>query len=535
MTENQSKTSVSLLLDVWREACRHTDIGEAVAQSAPTLFRRLPVDLVLVRRFQIASRLVETVATGVCRPGTDKPVEPRMELPVGAFERLLLWSRQGDVAHARDAKELDLPPGTVPQGVRGEVMVGPLNSADGPVGLVIFVTHEPRRFTDRHRELLKELLEPFTVWVENDHRQRELSALREAAEADNRLLLSRLGRHDISDTIIGVEAGLKDVMERVEQVARTDVPLLILGETGSGKEVVARSIHQRSRRSTGPFLRVNCGAIPSELIDSELFGHERGSFTGATGLRKGWFERADGGTLLLDECGELTLPAQVRLLRILQDGTFQRVGGESQITVDVRIVAATHRNLQAMVREATFREDLWYRLSVFPIRLPPLRDRLEDIPAMDRHFASRASQRLGFPGLPLSADDLHALVGYPWPGNVRELAAVMERAVILGEGKKLAVAQALGIAPQTGFPIPETIRPAAATPVVAAQNLPELAASLDDAIKEHIESALRKTLGRIEGPFGAAQLLQINPHTLRGRMRSLAIDWRKYRPPRPSR
>ena len=233
--------------------------------------------------------------------------------------------------------------------------------------------------------------------MENDRRLRELTALREKVEADNRSLLTKLGRNDLSDAIVGVESGLRAVMDRVSLVARADIPVFILGETGSGKEVVARAIHKQSRRENGPFMRVNCGAIPPELVDSELFGHERGSFTGATALRKGWFERADRGTLFLDECGELPPAAQVRLLRILQDGTFERVGGEKQIHVDVRVVAATHRNLQAMVGEGTFREDLWYRLAVFPIHLPPLRDRPEDIPALAAHFALRAAKRFGLP------------------------------------------------------------------------------------------------------------------------------------------
>src|SRR5262249_330570 len=198
-----------------------------------------------------------------------------------------------------------------------------------------------------------------------DRRLHELARLREAAEADRRALLSRLQRQDVSDAIIGAESGLRTVMERIEQVARTDAPVLILGETGSGKEVAARAIHTRSRRADGPFLRVNCGAIPTDLVDSELFGHERGSFTGAVSSRKGWFERADGGTLCLDEVGELPAAAQVRLLRVLQDGTFQRVGGQQVLTVDVRIVAATHRDLRAHVRAGSFREDLWYRISVF--------------------------------------------------------------------------------------------------------------------------------------------------------------------------
>ncbi len=215
-------------------------------------------------------------------------------------------------------------------------------------------------------------------------------------------------------------------MERANLVSRADIPVLILGETGSGKEVVARAIHKQSGRVNKPFLRVNCGAIPPELVDSELFGHEPGSFTGATALRKGWFERADQGTLFLDECGELPLAAQVRLLRILQDGTYERVGGEKQLHVDVRVVAATHRNLQAMVGEGTFREDLWYRLAVFPIKLPPLRDRLEDIPALAAHFAQRASKRFGLPPRAPTPNDVNLLAAYPWPGNVRELASVME-------------------------------------------------------------------------------------------------------------
>ena len=228
-------------------------------------------------------------------------------------------------------------------------------------------------------------------------------------------------------------------MEQIDLVARSQAPVLILGETGSGKEVVARAIHSRSARANKPFLRLNCGAVPPELIDSELFGHERGSFTGATGVRKGWFERADSGTLFLDECGELPPAVQVRLLRILQDGTFERVGAEKHLTVDVRIIAATHRDLHEMVAQGSFREDLWYRIAVFPIRLPPLRERLTDIPALAAHFALRAAKRLGTMPLVPSPADIQLLLGYAWPGNARELAAVIERAAILGEGKRLEI------------------------------------------------------------------------------------------------
>ena len=326
------------------------------------------------------------------------------------------------------------------------------------------------------------------------------------------------------ETIVGIEGGLRPVMERVERVARLDVPVLILGETGSGKEVVARAIHARSRRAVGPFQRVNCGAIPAGLIDSELFGHERGSFTGAVTDRKGWFERADGGTLFLDEIGELPLDAQVRLLRVLQDGILERVGGHRPLAVDVRIVAATHRDLHAMIAQQRFREDLWYRIAVFPIHLAPVRDRVEDIPALATHFALRAATRFGTPPLVPTSADLDLLVRYPWPGNVREVAAVMERAVILSDGHRLEVARALGPLPPPSAP-PSRERAGRVAPARRAP--PPL--RLDAAMAGHIEAALARTHGRIEGEHGAALLLGINPHTLRARMRKLGVDWRRYR------
>jgi len=247
---------------------------------------------------------------------------------------------------------------------------------------------------------------------------------------------------DEVDAVIGADAGLREVMRHVDQVAPTDAPVLLLGETGSGKDVVARSIHKRSARAAGPILRVNCGAIAPELIDSELFGHERGSFTGAATQRRGWFERASGGTLFLDEIGELTLAAQVRLLRVLQDGTFERVGGGEELRADVRVIAATHRDLGAMVRAGRFREDLWYRINVYAIKLPPLRQRRADLPALAAHFAERAGLRLGTQQLAVRAEDLALLQAYDWPGNVRELAAVIDRAAILGGGVRLEIRSA---------------------------------------------------------------------------------------------
>jgi transcriptional regulator with GAF, ATPase, and Fis domain len=424
-------------------------------------------------------------------------------------------------------------------------MIGPLRGQDGPAGLLLVIAQEGRSFEAAHVPFVTALLEPISVALENDRRVHELAQLREAAEADRRALLTKLGRDELAAPIVGSETGLRSVMERVVKVAPSDVPVLLFGETGTGKEVIARAVHMQSRRAGGPFLRVNCGAIPPELIDSQLFGHEKGSFTGATDTRKGWFGRADGGTLFLDEIGDLPLAAQVRLLRVLQDGTLERVGGERALHVDVRVIGATHRDLAAMVRAGVFREDLWYRLAVFPISIPPLRERREDIPTLARHFAEKAATRFGLPLAMPTADDLSLLMSYPWPGNVRELAAVIDRAALLGNGHRLDVPTALGRGFGTAI-LPDepsvSSQPAvgtngsAAYPSVELPGVPRGAAaaefaaeSLDHAMIAHIEAALRMCHGRVEGPFGAAARLRINPHTLRSRMRRLGIDWRAFR------
>ena len=322
------------------------------------------------------------------------------------------------------------------------------------------------------------------------------------------------------ERLIGGDTGLAAVMARARLVSRSGAPVLLFGETGTGKEIIARAIHEHSPFRRGPFRRVNCGAISPELIDSELFGHEPGAFTGAVSRRKGWFEQADGGTLFLDEVGELPPAAQVRLLRVVQDGEVVRVGGERPVHVNVRIVAATHRDLPAMVEARTFREDLYYRLSVFPIVIPPLRDRPNDIRAFAEYFAERAAGRFGLKPMPISEEDVHVLAAYRWPGNVREMAAVMDRAVLIGQGRMLNVAAALG---QTGPPS------VAQLPRSEERGPQRSIEPLDTIIRRHIEAALRETHGRVEGPHGAARLLRINPHTLRARMRKLKIHWQGFR------
>jgi transcriptional regulator with GAF, ATPase, and Fis domain len=518
-----------LLLDIWREVGRHIEIGEAVARCTPLLARRVPIEQVCVRRLYLAQASVETVASARAGDEEGGSTHARESLAPAALQELGAFCRRNRPLRGGAAHFARRFPGALPDGLEGDVLLCPLLREEEPAGLLILVARAGRHFEREHDEVASALAEPFAVALGNDQRIAELESLRRAAEADKRSLLTRLGREDLSESIVGADGGLRASMERIELVAPSDVPVLLLGETGSGKEVAARAIHTRSPRSAGPFMRVNCGAIPAGLIDSELFGHERGSFTGASAQRKGWFERADRGTLFLDEIGELPLAAQVRLLRILQDGSFERVGGTRPLHADVRIVAATHRDLHAMVSEGRFREDLWYRLAVFVIHLPPLRERPEDISALATHFALRAATRFGLPALTPTRDDVSLLAAYSWPGNIRELGAVMDRAVLLGQGRALEVAKALG-----ANAVPGPVRPPVAAAVESASPAaPDTASDsperLDEAMVRHIEAALARTFGRIEGPFGAARALDINPHTLRARMRKLGIDWRRFR------
>jgi len=528
-----------VLLDVWREACRHIDISESAATLAALLARQLPLAGLIVRRLDQATQTVTTIASGT-PDGLSLSAHSRTVVPANRWARLQSWVSRGAIVRSDDARrpgDLSL---LVPTEQAGAVLVGPLAGPDEHYGALVVVAPPDMTYRQLHEDMFLALLEPFAVALENDRRLHELTALRAAAEADRRSLLTRLGRADIQDAVVGAETGLKTVLARVQLVAASDVPVLILGETGTGKEVIARAIHARSTRAAGPFIRVNCGAIPPELVDSQLFGHERGSFTGATETRQGWFERADGGTLFLDETGELPLPAQVRLLRVLQDGFIERVGGQQPLRVDVRMVAATHRDLALMVKARTFREDLWYRINVFPLQLPPLRERPQDIPALAQHFAHRAATRFGLAYVEPADADLKLLLEYAWPGNIRELGAVIDRAAILGEGQRLAVATALGFMPghtlesaAGGASLDEKLRsakPAAdrlepGAPVAAGEPV----ASLDLAMRQHMERALVASRGRIEGPQGAAAILKINPHTLRARMRKLGVRWSEYR------
>jgi len=307
----------------------------------------------------------------------------------------------------------------------------------------------------------------------------------------------------------------------VKQVAETNSTVLLLGETGTGKEVIARTIHKSSGRSERPLIKVNCAAIPVHLIESEFFGHEAGAFTGATKKRDGRFTLADGGTIFLDEVGELSQELQAKLLRVLQEGEFEPVGSSSTKKVDVRVLAATNRDLKKCVEKSEFREDLYYRLNVFPIMIPPLRERGDDIPLFASAFAEKFAKRMGREFEPLTEECIRRLKSYSWPGNVRELQNVIERAVITSQGNRLNLDRAL----------PETSAPAAASSGAgSAQARPaESIFTLEEMIsfeRENILRALGSARGRIHGGDGAAILLCMNPSTLRSRMKALGI--KKY-------
>jgi hydrogenase-4 transcriptional activator len=515
-----------LMLAVWQDVSRHLEIGESTATLAELLRKEVPLGRLSVCRVDAERRSVQTVANwpaltrNFSRSITELSQSDWRRLDRSVRQKALLRRSSND---GSGEKLLALLGHSY---TKDDWVLTPLVGEHGAHGLLLVEASEGDEFNRQHMKLFAALQEPMGVALDNDARLDELAALRDAAEAEKQTLLRRLGRSESGDTIVGDASGLAQVMQRVDLVSRSAVPVLILGETGTGKELIARAIHNRSDRHDGPFLRVNCGAIPRELIDSQLFGHEKGAFTGANESRQGWFERSHQGTLFLDEIGELPVDAQVRFLRVLQDGFVERVGGTAPIRVDVRVVAATHRDLAGMVQEGGFREDLWYRIAVFPILLPPLRDRREDIPALARHFAQRAAIRFGLAPVETTEADFELLRSYPWPGNIRELGAVIDRAAILGNGGSLELGAALGVAAPRG-PYPKTVVAPLSTTVGARSG--RKIATLNEAMREHIEAALRTTRGRIEGARGAARVLGINPHTLRARMRKLKIDWAAYR------
>ncbi len=497
--------------------CGDLEIEKAMVACAHYLRAFLPVDQMFLQVNEPELGAMRTVATATAEEGrkvellTPLAEQARDRLRRGAagpMEEVVVIDSERQNPVARDMLRF--------HGIQGwSILRMRLMTDDDRFGAVVLTAEGADLYTDDHARLLRLLEEPFTIAFANTLVHREVLQLRDRLADDYRYLHRELLRIS-GDEIVGVDFGLREVMDQVRQVAPTDSPVLLTGETGVGKDVIANAIHLGSPRREGPFIPVNCGAIPDTLLDSELFGHEKGAFTGALARKRGRFERAHKGTILLDEISEMPLDAQVRLLRVLQHREIERVGGTERIPVDIRIIAATNQNLAAMVEAGRFREDLWFRLNVFPIVVPPLRDRTSDIPALVQHFIERKARELKIGDTPhLAPGAMDNLMAYAWPGNVRELENVVERAMILHRGEPLRFDD-LGTS-LTG-PAIDTLRGTGNEPL-----------ELDTVIARHIRGVLAMTGGKIHGPGGAAELLAINPNTLRYKMRKLGIPFRKHR------
>jgi formate hydrogenlyase transcriptional activator len=401
----------------------------------------------------------------------------------------------------------------------------PLTTRGRTFGTINFASRNPENFSTPDVDLLRQVASQVAIALENALAFKEIDALKDKLAVEKLYLEEEIRTEFSFDEIIGESPTLRRALAQVELAAPASTTVLILGETGTGKEIIARAIHNLSPRRERTFVKVNCASIPAGLLESELFGHERGAFTGALTQKVGRFEFADRGTLFLDEVGDLPLELQPKLLRVLQEQEFERLGGNRTIRVDVRVVAATNADLNQLVAERKFRSDLFYRLNVFPIQIPPLRERPEDIPLLVRYFVQKFSRRQNKTVEYIPAPVMEAMANYPWPGNVRELENLIERAVLLSPGKELRV-------PLAEFK--ENIVPAALAAaaidlprpvesVVTPSPAPASANTLDDAQRQHILQVLRQTQWRIAGPRGAAAILGLKRTTLQARMRKLGI------------
>jgi transcriptional regulator with GAF, ATPase, and Fis domain len=496
------------------------DIGKALQRTVRTLRRAFPVDHAFLQIYEAGLGAMRTIAVADC----DKTYPSDSLTPLPEETRTLVNEnlslfRDGSV-HISDpdrnpvARDMLAFHEISDRSILNLI----LRTEKGRLGSLILTSGGEGLYEETDRNRLAGLFRPFSIALSNYLEQEELKSLRERLADDNRFLNRELIRRS-GDHIVGADFGLRSVMERIRKVSSGDSPVLLTGETGVGKDVAAGAIHFESRRRSGPFIAVNCGAIPETLIDSELFGHEKGAFTGALSAKRGRFERAQGGTIFLDEIGEMPLSAQVRLLRVIQEKAVERVGGTAMIPIDVRIIAATNRNLPEMIREGKFREDLWYRINVFPIEIPPLRNRKSDLPALVDHFIGLKTEELKLPRRPVPAPGaLETLAGYDWPGNIRELANVVERSIILSSDGLLhfhlegSDSEAFEETGSPGSPFFDSLR---------SENFP----TLDQTAARLIQRALELTGGKIHGPQGAGELLGVNPNTLRHRMRKLGIDF----------
>ncbi len=402
-----------------------------------------------------------------------------------------------------EGRPFEIPDQLIAQGVRSACRI-PLVSRDKVIGTLNLASLHENAFSDEEVDLLTQVANQIALALGNAISFRQLSEQKEKLAGEKQYLEGEIRSRLNFGEIVGESAELKDVLQQVETVAPTDSTVLILGETGTGKELIARAIHDVSSRREKTFITVNCSALPSGLLESELFGHEKGAYTGSASRQIGRLELANHGTLFLDEIGDIPLDLQPKLLRALQEKQIERLGSAQTITVDVRLIAATNRDLETLVEEGRFRSDLYYRLNVFPITLPPLRERTGDIPLLARHFLEKYSRRMGKKIESIPAENLQALSRYPWPGNVRELEHLIERAVILTSGSVLRVPPLGSKSLRKPQPVPSD--------------------TLAEAERGHILRILRETNGIISGPRGAAARLGLKRATLASKMRRLGIS-----------
>jgi formate hydrogenlyase transcriptional activator len=498
-------------------------VSEAIAshRDLAALFHELAGRLQQVVRFDyLALSLHEaesnTLRLHVLEPsGPNLPPPPRSQ-PVGETPHGLVWQTQQPLIVSSMAEENRWPrlkEDSRPFGVQSVCWL-PLTTARRRLGTLCVACKQPSAFEAKDVGFLQLVANQVAVAVENalafqeiEAAFREIEALKDQLAKENAYLEEEVRTGHNFGEIVGDSAALRRVLKQVETVAPTDSTVLIRGETGTGKELVARALHDLSPRRERTFVKLNCAAMPTGLLESELFGHEKGAFTGAIAQKIGRFELAHQGTLFLDEAGDIPPELQPKLLRVLQEQEFERLGGTKTIKVHVRLVTATHRDLAGMVADGRFREDLYYRLNVFPVVLPPLRERRDDIPRLVRHFTQQFARRMGRRIEKIPSAVMDALIGYPWPGNVRELQNVIERAVILSPGPSLQVSLS-------------DLQPAAAphpAPTGAA-------VTLADAEREHILDALSETGWVVGGPKGAAARLGMKRSTLQKKMTKLGIS-----------
>lgn len=482
--------------------CSSLHIEAAMYNTLHMLSEYMPIDEMIIGVYDYETQIYKIVAKATKKDGI--LLNQVHTLPPNAIHNIRRLDRKNPTIFQSIREDIIIH--SFWEGKAAENMsclLVPLTIDSHVIGSAQFYTAGPEHYTKEHVELMSLVIQPFCIAVSNALEHIRLIQYKNMLNEENMVLKKKL--QALNDTeVIGSAHGMGEVMEMVRLVSPLNSPVLIQGETGTGKEVIANAIYKYSSRSQGPFVKVNCGAIPENLIDSELFGHEKGAFTGALSKKIGRFERAHMGTIFLDEIGELPLEAQVRLLRVIQEREIERVGGTSPIPIDIRIICATNRNLSEMVAAGTFREDLFFRINVFPIMIPPLRQRINDIPLLIEHFTQKKAMEMGMKHVPsILQSDIEFLSSYPWPGNVRELQNIIERALILCKGETLHFENL----------IPENVKS-------SNYNI----STLDDTMRQTIIHALTETKGRISGPNGAAALLGINPSTLRNRMLKLNIE-----------